>query len=66
MALFGACFATGLLLVGRMWFKWQDSPVLISIESTDVANALLDFPTVDVCPVNKVSSGRLDQYMTSM
>lgn len=54
IALFTAGFGTATFFILRMWIKWQSSPVLISVESTDFPNALLPFPTVSICNVNQV------------
>lgn len=59
IALFVVCFCTATFFIARMWAKWESSPVLISVETTDFPNSELYFPTVSVCPVNKVSSNKL-------
>ena len=55
IALFVACFTTSVVFIVRLWLKWQYSPVLISVDSTDYPNSLLDFPAVSVCNVNQAS-----------
>lgn len=43
----------------KMWWKWEESPVLMSIDSTRFPLGNISFPAVTICNVNKVSKTRL-------
>lgn len=42
-----------------MWQKWEDSPVLMSLDSNRYPLKNIPFPAVTICNVNKVSKKRL-------
>lgn len=48
-----------------MWQKLYSSPLLMSIESTDVPVSQFEFPSVVVCSQTRLSKLRLEQTLTS-
>ncbi|KAI9552640.1 putative amiloride-sensitive sodium channel [Daphnia sinensis] len=60
-------FLGGILFSGyfcmQMWNKWEDSPVLMSLDSNRYPLKNIPFPAVTICNVNKVSKTKLLQYM---
>lgn len=57
----GVAFA--LYFCMQMWNKYEDSPVLISLDSTRSLHQNSSFPAVTVCNVNKVSRTRLQEIL---
>lgn len=53
----GVCFS--MYFCYLMWCKWDESPVLVSLETNHYPLKEVPFPAVTVCNVNKVSSSRL-------
>lgn len=55
--LIGVCFSIYFCLL--MWRKWDESPVLVSLETNHYPLKRVPFPAVTVCNVNKVSLNKL-------
>lgn len=60
-------FLAGIFFSGyycwQMWRKWEDSPVLMSLDSNRYPLKNIPFPGVTICNVNKVSKKKLLQVM---
>ena len=57
----GLCFSGYFCL--QMWRKWDESPVLTSLDSNYYPLKNIPFPAVTICNVNKVSKKKLLQFM---
>ncbi|KAI9552641.1 putative amiloride-sensitive sodium channel [Daphnia sinensis] len=66
-AMWTLVFLGGILFSGyfcwQMWNKWEDSPVLMSLDSNRYPLKNIPFPAVTICNVNKVSKTKLLQFM---
>ncbi len=49
-----------------MWNKWEDSPTLMSLETTRYPLSKIPFPAVSICGVNKISKWRLLVALANM
>jgi hypothetical protein len=60
-------FLAGIFFSGyycwQMWKKWEDSPVLMSLDSNRYPLKNIPFPAVTICNVNKVSKTKLLRVM---
>ena len=60
----GVAFATYFCVA--MWKKWEDSPTLMSLETTRYPLINIPFPAVSICGVNKISKRRLDVALANI
>lgn len=64
-----ALFLVGLLFAvifsWNLWQNWQESPVLITIQTANYPIKEYPFPTVTICSVNKVSTRALGYWMST-
>lgn len=49
----------------QMWRKWDQSPIITSLDSFRYPVGKLPFPSVTVCSVNKVSKSKLEKQTQS-
>ena len=58
--------AFSLFFSNLLWISWDESPVLITIESANYPIAAnYPFPTVNICNVNRLSRKALQQFLES-
>lgn len=58
----GLCFSG--YFCWQMWQKWEESPVLTSIDTNHYPLNEVDFPAVTICNVNKVSKRKLVEVLS--
>jgi len=59
----GVCFSA--YFCWQMWTKWDESPILTSLETNHYSNDYIPFPAVTICNVNKVSKRKLLQFLNT-
>lgn len=60
MFIFALCLVGNSYLIGKVWNKWSDSPVIVSFAETTTPVWQVPFPAVTICPEVKASRDSFD------
>jgi amiloride-sensitive sodium channel len=53
MIIFFVSFAGNMYLIGKVWNKWNESPVIVSFAETSTPVWQVPFPAVTICSETK-------------
>ncbi|CAH0703077.1 unnamed protein product [Spodoptera exigua] len=53
LIMFLASMCMCLFLISKVWFKWQTSPVIVTVSEQLVPVSMVPFPSVTICPQSK-------------
>lgn len=46
--------------IQKVWIKWRDNPVIMSVYESQIPISKIPFPTVTICPEIKTTHTKLD------
>ena len=61
--IFGVGVGASFYLCSIMWIKYDESPAMITVETTDQPLSDIEFPSVTICGQSKFSKNRLNLVM---